>query len=80
MLRLGGRAVATHVPIRCDVIDSGVDRIWSAVELLRDRPARRYSLADAVSFVVMRDFGIEQAFTLDTDFAAEGFRMLPGEF
>ena len=63
---------------RIDVVDTGVDRIRSAVELLRDRPDRRYSLADAVSFVVMRDFGIEQAFTLDADFAAEGFGMLPG--
>lgn len=64
---------------RIEVVDSGVDRIRSAVELLRDRPGRRYSLADAVSFVVMRDFGIEAAFTLDADFAAEGFRMLPND-
>lgn len=62
---------------RIDVVDSGVDRIRSAAEFLRDRPNRRYSLADAVSFVVMRDLGVEDAFTLDADFGAEGFRMLP---
>lgn len=64
---------------RIDVVDSGVDRIRSALDLLFGRPNRRYSLTDAVSFVVMRELGIEAAFTLDADFAAEGFRMLPGE-
>ena len=48
----------------------------------RDRPARGttrrpYSLADAVSFVVMRERGIGRALTLDLDFEAEGFEVLP---
>jgi len=48
-----------------------------ALVLLRSRPGRRYSLTDATSFVVMRDVGIDTAFTLDADFAAEGFAILP---
>jgi predicted nucleic acid-binding protein len=48
-----------------------------AVDLLATRPGRTYSLADAVSFVVMGDRGIQSAFTLDGDFAAEGYRLLP---
>lgn len=49
----------------------------AALEVLRSRPDRRYSLADAVSFSVMRGRGLTQAFTLDADFAAEGFEVLP---
>ena len=50
----------------------------AATEFLRSRPGREYSLADAVSFQLMRDRGITHAFTLDADFAAEGFTVLPG--
>jgi predicted nucleic acid-binding protein len=49
----------------------------AGLSLLRTRPGRRYSLADATSFVVMREMGIDTAFTLDADFAAEGFTVLP---
>jgi predicted nucleic acid-binding protein len=37
-----------------------------------------FSLADAVSFVVMAERGIGEALTLDRHFAAAGFRMIPG--
>lgn len=50
----------------------------AAMEILRARPGRPYSLVDAISFQVMRDREITQAFTLDADFAAEGFTLLPG--
>jgi predicted nucleic acid-binding protein len=30
-----------------------------------------------VSFVLMRELAISRAFTLDADFAAEGFEVLP---
>ena len=49
----------------------------AGVAILRSRPGRPYSLADAISFQVMRDRGITHAFTLDADFAAEGFTLLP---
>jgi predicted nucleic acid-binding protein len=62
---------------RIDVVDAGIDRIALAAELLRQRPDRAYSLADAVSFVLMRDLAIGRAFTLDADVAAEGFEIIP---
>jgi predicted nucleic acid-binding protein len=37
-----------------------------------------FSLADAVSFAVMRERRIEEVLTLDHHFAAAGFRVLPG--
>jgi predicted nucleic acid-binding protein len=62
---------------RIDVVAAGIDRIALAADLLRRRPDRAYSLADAVSFVLMRHLAISQAFTLDADFAAEGFETIP---
>lgn len=38
---------------------------------------RRFSLVDQVSFEVMRDEGIDTAFTFDDDFVDEGFRVTP---
>lgn len=37
-----------------------------------------FSLADAVSFVVMRDREIEEAFAFDQHFVTAGFALLPG--
>ena len=61
------------------IVVEPVDRVLrdQGIDLLRTRPDRRYSLTDAISFVVMRGAGIETAFTLDNDFAAEGFALLP---
>ena len=36
-----------------------------------------FSLADAVSFTIMKQRGVQQALTLDVHFATAGFRMLP---
>jgi predicted nucleic acid-binding protein len=44
-----------------------------AVQLLVDRDDKTYSLCDAVSFIVMRDFGITDALTTDRHFKQEGF-------
>ena len=62
---------------RVDVETVGSARLASAIDLLAARPGRPYSLADAVSFVIMRERGIQRALTLDTDFEAEGFEVLP---
>lgn len=45
--------------------------------LLRERPDKRYSLTDCVSFVVMRERGIETAFAFDRHFEQEGFAREP---
>ena len=60
-----------------DVESVGSTRLASAIDLLAARPGRPYSLADAVSFVVMRERGIHRVFTLDADFGAEGFEVVP---
>ena len=62
---------------RIDVEPVGSARLASAIDLLAARPGRPYSLADAVSFVVMRELGIRRALTLDADFEAEGFEIVP---
>jgi len=62
---------------RVDVEPVGSSRLATAIDLLAARPGRPYSLADAVSFVVMRERGIHRALTLDNDFEAEGFEVVP---
>jgi predicted nucleic acid-binding protein len=62
---------------RIETLPCGPERMDGALGLLRRRPDRPYSLTDAVSFVVMREMGIQRAFTLDADFAAEGFEVIP---
>jgi predicted nucleic acid-binding protein len=62
------------------LIDETVEIVWvnkdlhiKAVELLRNRKDKSYSLCDAVSFVVMRERKINEAFTTDHHFEQEGF-------
>jgi predicted nucleic acid-binding protein len=45
----------------------------SGLDLLLARKKRRLSLVDAVSFLVMRQRGLETAFAFDPHFAEEGF-------
>ena len=59
--------------------DASVEIIWvnedlhrRAVELLRDRQDKSYSLCDAVSFLVMREHGETEALTTDRHFEQEG--------
>ena len=44
-----------------------------AIALLRNREDKAYSLCDAVSFVLMRQLGINEALTTDRHFEQEGF-------
>jgi len=62
------------------LIDETVEIVWvnkdlhtKAVELLRNRTDKLYSLCDAVSFVVMRERKITEALTTDHHFEQEGF-------
>jgi uncharacterized protein len=47
-----------------------------AMELLRSRPDKNYSLCDAMSFLVMGQHGITEALTTDHHFEQEGFTRL----
>ncbi len=69
-----------------DLLESNVVQVvWVDRELHRvafnfldNRPDKTYSLCDAVSFVVMRLQGVQEALTTDRHFDQEGFvRLLP---
>ncbi|MBL8798542.1 MAG: type II toxin-antitoxin system VapC family toxin [Planctomycetia bacterium] len=47
-----------------------------AMQLLAERLDKKYSLCDAVSFILMRDRGLQDALTTDHHFEQEGFRKL----
>jgi len=60
--------------------EPSVEVVWmgetlhvSALDLLRNRPDKGYSLCDAVSFVLMRQRRITEALTTDHHFEQEGF-------
>lgn len=57
-----------------------VELVWvdkslheQAVTLLQARRDKTYSLCDAVSFLLMREYGLNAALTTDKHFAQEGF-------
>jgi predicted nucleic acid-binding protein len=66
-------------------IDAAHRVVWSTADLERDavdrwlrpRLGQGISLADAVSFEVMRREGIQTAFAFDADFQAAGFEVVP---
>jgi predicted nucleic acid-binding protein len=45
----------------------------AAMDLLRARPDKNYSLCDAVSFLLMRQRAVTEALTTDRHFEQEGF-------
>jgi len=47
-----------------------------AMALLEERLDKNYSLCDAVSFIVMKEYGIIEALTTDKHFQQEGFSRL----
>jgi predicted nucleic acid-binding protein len=73
--RFGLSAVRTLLdllgPIEVIWVDEETHR--AALAALLAAPRRRLSLVDRVSFEVMHERGITQAFAFDPDFAQEGF-------
>ena len=57
------------IPQSRELFDKGLD-------LYEQRLDQRYSLADCISMVVMRERGIYRILTHDRDFSAEGFVIL----
>ena len=53
---------------------------WNSFEaglrLYRDRPDKSWSLTDCISFILMRERGVEKALTSDHHFEQAGFRIL----
>lgn len=71
--------------VRDLVANPDIDTVWvteilhhKAISLLQDRPDKTYSLCDAISFVLMRERGIDEALTTDHYFEQEGFHKLLG--
>jgi predicted nucleic acid-binding protein len=60
--------------IECVWVDEQLHR--SALALLRARSDKTYSLCDAVSFLLMRQYGVAEALTTDRHFEQEGFERL----
>jgi uncharacterized protein len=65
------------------VANPDIETMWvgeslhqKAMDLLFARPDKTYSLCDGVSFVSMRERGIQEALTTDHHFEQEGFRRL----
>lgn len=62
------------------LIHVGEPLLRDGLDLLRQRPDKRYSLTDCISFFVMRERGIASAFAFDRHFEQEGFRREPHRF
>jgi len=78
--RLGGDAVRAFLEhllptIGVVYVDEPLHRAATSAFLASLR--RRPSLVDWVSFEMMRNGGIEQAFAFDRDFETQGFRTVP---
>src|SRR5207245_627678 len=67
-------AVLKHPFVETVWVDEGLHR--AAMELLKRRIDKGYSLCDAVSFIVMRKRRINEALTTDHHFEQEGLRAL----
>jgi len=58
------------------IVSLSDDLIDKAFELFSDRTDKEWGLVDCVSFVVMRERGINSALTADEHFVQAGFRAL----
>jgi uncharacterized protein len=79
--RFSRQATLTFVSDLLDHPD--IEVVWidkalhcEAIRLLIERPDKNYSLCDAVSFVLMRQHGINKSLTTDHHFEQEGFQRL----
>jgi len=61
----------------CEVIHPSEVQVRAAWDLFLSRPDWDFDFVDALSFTMMRELGIDTAFTLDRHFAQMGFAALP---
>lgn len=55
----------------------GPEHFEAATDLFERHGDKRWSFTDCTSFVVMRELGIQDAFTFDHNFEEAGFSILP---
>ena len=60
----------------CGSCPSSLELEAAAWELFRQRPDKTWGVTDCASFVVMKQLGIETAFTVDRHFEQAGFQRL----
>lgn len=65
-----------HASPRCEILEPTSDQIAQGWDLFRNRPDKEWGMTDCVSFVIMQERRLDQAFTLDHHFAQAGFRVL----
>lgn len=71
------RDIRTDPHVHVVHVDRGLDeQAWDLLDQMLDK---EWSLVDAVSFVVMRRFGITEALTTDHHSSQAGFMHLPGD-
>jgi predicted nucleic acid-binding protein len=61
---------------RVSVLAVDTDLIQSAIQFRNSRLDKDWGLTDCLTFVVMSDLGIQEAFTADRHFQQAGFRAL----
>jgi predicted nucleic acid-binding protein len=79
MRRMGpdaARAFRNELTPLCQVVWIDETLHDAGLDLLLERSVRRLSLVDAVSFVVMRQHGLDVAFAFDPHFEQEGFSLI----
>jgi predicted nucleic acid-binding protein len=58
------------------IVEPSLELFERGVDLFRQRPDKEWSLTDCISFVVMRDAGLNEALTGDHHFDQAGFQAL----
>lgn len=62
-----------------DIVPLTEELFRRGFELYRDRRDKAWGITDCISFVVMRERGIQEALTTDSDFEQAGFNALLGK-
>jgi predicted nucleic acid-binding protein len=80
--RIGHRYAVRFIDIlqtsrKIELVYLSRHQIEVAIQLFCNRPDKDWSFTDCTSFVVMQDYGIELAFSLDKHFQQAGFQVQP---
>jgi uncharacterized protein len=59
-----------------EIVPASAELFHKGIELFRARPDKDWSLTDCISFVVMAERGLSDAFTGDKHFEQAGFKAL----
>jgi hypothetical protein len=61
-----------------ELVPPSIELMARGIQLYDERPDKKWSLTDCISFVVMQDRGITEALTGDHHFEQAGFKILLG--